>query len=149
MTFQAEILLYSASRAQLVGEVIGPALAQGRLVLCDRFYDSTLAYQGYGRGLDLDVLRAVTEFATGGLKPDLTFFLDLETEAGLARRHSDGAVNRMDMQARAFYERVRDGYRALVAAEPERWCVVNGNRPVPDVQSDLRRHLLARLEART
>lgn len=149
MTPEAEILLYSASRAQLVGEVIRPALAAGRLVLCDRFYDSTLAYQGYGRGLDLEQLHAITGFATGGLKPDLTFFLDLETEAGLARRHSDGTVNRMDLQERAFYERVRRGYQALVAREPDRWCVVDGNRPVPAIQSDLRRHLLERLRERT
>ena len=145
MTPEAEILLYSASRAQLVGEIIRPALAAGGSVLCDRFYDSTLAYQGYGRGLDLEWLRTITAFATGGLKPDLTIFLDLESRAGLARRRSGGEVNRMDLQAQAFYERVREGYLALIAAEPERWVVVDGNRPVDTIQAELRRLVLDRL----
>jgi len=132
MTPVAEILLYSAARAQLVGELIRPALARGDLVLCDRFYDSTFAYQGYGRGLDLELLRTVTRFATGGLTPDLTVLFDLDSERGLARRTQGGdEMNRMDRQTHDFYRRVRSGYHALAAREPARWAIVDADRP-PD-----------------
>jgi dTMP kinase len=136
----AEILLYSASRAQLVAEVIRPALDRGSVVLCDRFYDSTLAYQGYGRGLDLEALAYITRFATGGLRPDLTLLFDLEPRHGLHRRSSHGEeMNRMDLQAEAFYQRVREGYAALVAAEPQRWVVIPADRPAGAIQADVRR----------
>ncbi|MCB0017026.1 MAG: dTMP kinase [Anaerolineales bacterium] len=139
MTSEAEILLYSAARAQLVREVIRPALAAGKLVLSDRYYDSTYAYQGYGRGLDLTMLRHVTQLATGGLKPDLTIFFDLSVERGLARRVAGGdEMNRMDQQQMAFYERVYAGYQELVTAEPERWHVVDGDRPVGAIQAEVR-----------
>ena len=139
MTSEAEILLYSAARAQLVGQVIRPALAAGKLVLSDRYYDSTYAYQGYGRGLDLTMLRHVTQLATGGLKPDLTIFFDLSVERGLARRVAGGdEMNRMDKQQLAFYKRVYAGYQALIAAEPERWRVVDGDRPVAEIQAEVR-----------
>jgi dTMP kinase len=139
MTSEAEILLYSAARAQLVREVIRPALAAGKLVLSDRYYDSTYAYQGYGRGLDLTMLRHVTQLATGGLKPDLTIFFDLSVERGLARRVAGGdEMNRMDQQQMAFYERVYTGYQALIAAEPARWHVVDGDRPVGVIQAEVR-----------
>jgi dTMP kinase len=122
MAPRAEILLYSAARAQLVKQVIRPHLAAGGIVLCDRYADSTLAYQGYGHGLDLDTLRLITNFATEGLRPDLTLLLDLEAEAGLARRQQAGVEwNRLDNYALAFHQRVRAGYLALAAAEPERW----------------------------
>lgn len=138
MTAQAEILLYSASRAQLVQQVIRPALARGEIVLCDRFADSTIAYQGYGRGLDRDALAFITAFATGGLKPDLTVLLTLDVEHGLRRRETDGVeMNRMDLQAAAFYRRVQEGYASLAAAEPERWVVVDADRPAADVQQDV------------
>jgi dTMP kinase len=130
----AEILLYSASRAQLVAQVIRPALAEGRIVLCDRFADSTMAYQGYGRGLDLGMLRQITEFATGGLIPNLTLLLDVDVEAGLARRRRGGDEwNRMDQQAIEFYERTRQGYLALAAAEPHRYIYIDGGGPVEAV----------------
>jgi dTMP kinase len=126
----AEILLYSASRAQLVAQVIRPALATGRVVLCDRYADSTMAYQGYGRQLDLDVLRTITRFATGGLAPDLTLLLDLPVEAGLARRKTGGDEwNRMDQQTLEFHRRTRDGYLQLAAAEPERWVRIDADAP--------------------
>lgn len=139
LTSEAEILLYAADRAQHVGELIRPALAAGKIVLCDRYVDSTMAYQGYGRGLNLDDLGHITRFATGGLKPDLTFFLDIEVDAGLKRR-STGAVemNRMDLQQAAFYERVYAGYQKLIAAEPERWICIAADHPVDQVQSDIR-----------
>jgi dTMP kinase len=144
----AEILLYSASRAQLVGEVIRPALRDGQTVLCDRFADSTLAYQGYGRGLDLEDLAFITRFATGGLKPDLTLLFDLDVTCGLARRAGGGQeMNRMDLQAVAFHQRVRSGYHRLVAAEPERWLILDAERPLEDIQTEVRRLVTARLSA--
>jgi dTMP kinase len=140
MSPAAEILLYSASRAQLVAEVIRPALATGAIVLCDRYADSTLAYQGYGRGLDLDDLTFITRFATGGLRPDLTLLFDLDPERGLNRRTTFGEeMNRMDLQTAAFYQRVRDGYAALAAAEPERWVIISADRDVDAVQAEVRR----------
>jgi dTMP kinase len=146
MTPAAEILLYSASRAQLVGEVIRPALAAGQTVLCDRFADSTIAYQGYGRGLDLDHLAFITRFATGGLKPDLTLLFDLDVARGLARRAENGQeMNRMDLQTVAFHQRVRDGYHRLAAAEPERWLILDAERPLDEVQAEVRRLVTARL----
>lgn len=146
MTAAAEVLLYSASRSQLVAEVIQPALSQDKLVISDRYADSSLAYQGYGRKLDLAALRSITLLATGGLKPDLTLFLDVDVEAGLDRR-SNGAVemNRMDRQEVAFYRRVRQGYLALADQEPDRWIVIDANRPVDAVQEDIRAYVKKRL----
>lgn len=135
----AEILLYSASRAQLVAELIRPALALGQVVLCDRYADSTFAYQGYGRGLDLAALRVVTALATGGLRPDCTFLLDIAVERGLARRHHDEVeLNRMDLQALEFHQRVRAGYHELAAQEPARWRMIDADRPPAAIQNDLR-----------
>jgi dTMP kinase len=139
MSAEAEILLYSASRAQLVRQVIMPAIGAGQLVLCDRFYDSTLAYQGYGRGLDLGVLQQITRFATGGLRPDLTILLDLDVRAGLARRTKGGEeMNRLDQESLTFHQRVRRGYHRLVAQEPERWVVVDAAQPADAVRRALR-----------
>lgn len=149
MTAAAEVLLYSASRAQLVSEVIKPALATGRVVLSDRYADSTLAYQGYGRQLNLDTLRTITDFATGGLRPDLSIFLDVNVRAGLERRTVGGdELNRMDLQTLAFYERVRTGYLRMVAADPARWHVVDANRSVEAIQEDVRRAVESRLRTR-
>jgi dTMP kinase len=148
MSPRAEILLYSASRAQLVAEVIRPALAEGAIVLCDRFADSTLAYQGYGRGLDLDALAYITQFATGGLRPDLTLLFDLDPQRGLHRRSSHGEeMNRMDLQTDTFYRRVRDGYAALAAADPQRWVVIPADRLTDAIQADVRRIVSARAGA--
>ena len=146
MTPIAEMLLYSASRAQLVAELIRPSLGAGHIVLCDRFADSTIAYQGYGRGLDLAHLWQVTEIATGGLKPTLTFLLDVDVERGLARRTGGGLeMNRLDLETVQFHQRVRDGYHQLVKADPARWVVVNAERPLAAIQKDLQSALLARL----
>ncbi len=146
MTPVAEMLLYSASRAQHVGELIRPSLAAGHIVLCDRFADSTIAYQGYGRGLDLAQLHQVTTIATGGLQPDITFLLDVDVEQGLARRTGGGLeMNRLDLEAVQFHQRVRDGYHALAATDPARWIVVNAERPLPVIQQELRIKLLAQL----
>ncbi|MBX7252064.1 MAG: dTMP kinase [Candidatus Promineofilum sp.] len=147
MSPTAEVLLYAASRAQLVAEVIRPALAAGHVVLCDRYADSTMAYQGYGRGLDRGNLAALTAIATGGLRPDLTLLLDLDVERGLARRRDMGEeMNRLDLETVEFHRRVREGYLALAAAEPARWLRIDADRPGDEVQSDLRRAVLARLE---
>lgn len=147
MTAEAEVLLYSASRAQLVEEIIRPALAANRIVLSDRYYDSTLAYQGYGRQLDLQALLNITMFATGGLKPNLTVLLEVDITTGLSRREVGGVeMNRMDLQATEFYERVRKGYESLVASEPERWITIDANRPIATVQMDVRQRVVERLQ---
>jgi len=140
MTAATEVLLYSASRAQLVSEVIRPALASDKIVLSDRYADSTLAYQGYGRQLDLDTLRVVTDFATGGLRPDLSIFLDVNVTDGLGRRESGGAeMNRMDLQAVTFYDRVRKGYLTMAAEDPDRWKIVDANRSVEVIHADVKK----------
>ncbi len=145
---RAEILLYCASRAQLVGQVIRPHLDAGGLVLCDRYADSTLAYQGYGRGLDLQTLRLILDFATGGLKPDVTIYLDVNAEEGLRRRKCGGGEwNRMDEQALEFHHRVREGYQAMARAEPGRWRVVDGARSVEIVAGDIQDVVEKELEA--
>jgi dTMP kinase len=148
MSPTAELMLYSASRAQHVAEVIRPALAAGQVVLCDRFADSSMAYQGYGRGLDRAMLAALTAIATGGLTPDLTLFLDLDVERGLARRAERGEeMNRLDLEAVGFHQRVRAGYHALAAAEPARWVSLDADRPVAAVAADVWRVVAERLVA--
>ena len=133
-----ELLLYCASRAQLVSEVIRPHLERGGIVLSDRYADSSLAYQGYGRGIDRDTLRAILGFATDGLRPDLTCLLDLDVEEGLRRRRgSGGEWNRLDQETVAFHARVREGYLALARAEPKRWVVIDAARGVDEVQADI------------
>ncbi|MEP7356745.1 MAG: dTMP kinase [Anaerolineales bacterium] len=141
-----EILLYSAARAQLVAEVIRPALAQGAIVLCDRYSDSTMAYQGYGHGLDLDTLRRVTAFATGDLRPDLTLLFDLDPAEGLRRRQADGVEwNRLDDYDLAFHQRVRAGYHALAQAEPDRWVVLDATLDREHLQAEVKRVVGERL----
>lgn len=147
---QTEILLYSASRAQLVGQIIRPHLDRGEIVLCDRYADSTLAYQGYGHGLDLQVLQVITTFATGGLKPDLTIYLDIDVEEGLRRKlaaHQAGEAewNRMDQQKLAFHRRVRQGYLQMVAAEPERWAIIDATQRADVAQRAVRAEVEAKL----
>jgi dTMP kinase len=130
----SEALLFTAARAQLVDEVIRPRLQQGELVLCDRYSDSTLAYQGYGRGIDLETMRRLQAEATGGLTPDLTLLLDLPVEAGLARIPR-GAKDRLDRETIAFHQRVYAGYREMAAREPQRWRQVDALRDPDEVAS--------------
>lgn len=137
---EAEILLFSAARAQIVAQVIRPHLQGGGIVLCDRYADSTLAYQGYGRGLDLDTLRAITAFATGGLVPDLTIYLDIAIEKGL-RRKLPQEWNRLEAQAQAFHQRVREGYLEMAAGEPDRWLSVDAFQPIADIQAAIRKRI--------
>lgn len=157
MVPQAEALLFSASRAQLVRQVIRPALGRGAVVICDRFADSTLAYQGYGRGLDLALLESITRFAIGGMKPDLTVYLDVDVEVGLQRKqaHEEQAEgvepeewNRLDRETIDYHRRVREGYLELARREPDRWLVVDAGRPPDTIQRDIRHRLLRLLENR-
>jgi len=144
MVPEAEILLFSAARAQIVHEVIRPHLQQGWIVICDRFYDSTLAYQGYGLGMPLEALQQITAFATGGLQPDLTLYLDIEAEAGLRRKaQTPEEWNRMEAKELAFHRRVRDGYLALAQAEPERWVIIAADQPEAIIQSQIQECLSA------
>jgi len=128
---RAELLLYEASRAQLVAEVIEPALEAGEVVLCDRFYDSTTAYQGYARGLPLDEVARLNAAATGGLAPDLTIVIDVDPQDALERAcDASGAPDRLESEDAAFHERVREGFLAVARAEPERVVVVSGEGSV-------------------
>lgn len=137
---ETEALLFSAARAQIVAELIRPALAANKIVVCDRYADSTLAYQGYGLGLDLDALRAITRFATGGLTPDLTFYVDVPAEIGLARRQR-GVTNRLDQKAVEYHARVCAGYLEMAKQEPARWVVIDGTRALEAVQAEIRQHI--------
>jgi dTMP kinase len=144
---RTEILLFQASRAQLVEQVIRPHLVKGGVVLCDRYADSTLAYQGYGYETDLELLRAIVNFATGNLIPDLTLLLDLRVEIGLQRRAGGGSWNRLDALELAFYERVRLGYHKLAQIDPNRWVIINAEQPPEQVQMDIREVVSRRLAA--
>jgi len=122
-----ELLMFNASRAQLIDKVIRPNLVKGKTVICDRYADSTTAYQGYGRGLDLEMVAAINNAATQGLKPDLTVLLDIPAEAGLARKRSRQR-DRFEQEETAFHQRVREGYLDLEANDPERWLVVDASQ---------------------
>jgi len=144
---RTEILLFQASRAQLVEQVIRPHLEAGGIVLSDRFADSTLAYQGFGYQLDLEMLKTIIAFATGGLKPDLTLLLDLDVEEGLRRRARGGEWNRLDAYDIAFYQRVRQGYHTLAHLEPERWAIVDAALPPETLQAAIRKVIGEKLSA--
>jgi dTMP kinase len=141
----ADALLFSAARRQLVGEVIGPALEAGTTVICTRFADSTLAYQGYGAGVPLDRLRALERIATGGLRPDLTILLDLPAEVGLGRKAPDDQTRFELAFDLPFHLRVRDGFLALAAAEPDRFAIVDAELPEADVWEGVRLAVKRRL----
>ncbi len=127
----AELLLFEADRVQHVSEVIRPALTAGRLVVCDRFTDSSLAYQGYGRGLDLELIRRLNDEATGGLSPDLTLLLDIPPKVGLSREGDQNDVT--GRESVEFHERVRDGFLELARAEPERFVEIDGTLGMEEV----------------
>jgi len=146
---RTETLLYQAARAQIVEQVIKPRLAAGEIVISDRYYDSTIAYQGYGHQQNLDQVRALVKYATGGLTPDLTILLDLDVEVGLRRKKQNQSEwNRMDDQTIQFYERVRAGYLEMVKAEPRRWVVVNSEQKWDEVQADLKKVIANRLQVK-
>jgi dTMP kinase len=142
-----ETLLYQAARAQIVEQVLRPKLAEGWIVLCDRYADSTLAYQGYGHQQSLDEVRVLVRYATGGLLPDLTLLLDVDAETGLRRRQNGGGEwNRLDAYDLEFHRRVREGYLELVQQDPGRWVVVDATLPWEQVQQALRQVILKRIQ---
>jgi len=144
---RTEILLFLAARAQLVEEVIRPRLAAGDSILSDRYADSTLAYQGYGHGVDCDLLRQLLDFATGNLWPDLTILLDVDVEIGLRRRQTSGNEwNRLDAYKLAFHQRVRQGYLELAQRDPARWVIIDASQPADQVQAELRAVILEKLK---
>src|SRR5271157_215953 len=144
---RTETLLYQAARAQIVEQVIRPKLAEGTIVISDRYYDSTIAYQGYGHQQNLDQVRALVKYATGGLTPDLTILLDVDVEVGLKRKKQNNVEwNRMDAYEVEFYRRVHAGYLEMVKAEPKRWTVVDASRTWETVQEDLRKVIGAKVK---
>ncbi|MDZ7370151.1 MAG: dTMP kinase [candidate division KSB1 bacterium] len=134
---QTELLLYEAARAQLVQELIRPALEQGRVVLCDRFYDSTTAYQGYGRGIDPEIVAAANRLGSCGLKPHLTLLIDIQPEAAAERRLKERPDDRMEAEGLEFQRRVRSGFLEIHAAEPDRVRLIDGNRSIQDIQAEI------------
>ena len=138
LTDVAELLLFSASRAQLVAEVIRPALTRGEAIVCDRFVDSTTAYQGYGRGIPADVVRAINAAATGGTMPGLTVFIDIPVdEIGRRKMRAGQVFDRMESSGAAFYERVRTGFHEIAAAEPGRFLTIDGLKTVEEIESSI------------
>ena len=142
---RSETLLFLAARAQLVEQVIKPHLAEGYIVLCDRYADSTMAYQGYGHQNDLNQISSLINFATGGLKPDLTLLLDVGAEAGLKRKAQGDEWNRLDAYSLEFHQRVRQGYAVLAESEPARWVVIDADLPSEKVQETIRQVVQDRL----
>jgi len=144
---EAQVLLYSTARAQNVREVIEPALDAGKIVIADRFFDSTMAYQGYGHGVSLDNIRAVTALACGDVIPDRTFLLDIPVDIGLGRSgwRAQSKWDRFEVLDTAFHTRVREGYLRLAAAEPKRWAVINADRDESSIAQDVRREVDALL----
>ena len=143
---RTETLLYQAARAQIVEQVIKPRLKAGEIVISDRYYDLTIAYQGYGHQQDLEQVRTLVKYATGGLVPDLTVLLDVDVEVGLGRKKKNGVEwNRMDAHEIEFYQRVRAGYLEMVKQEPGRWVIVDAGRQWESVQEELRKVIEERL----
>jgi dTMP kinase len=146
---RTETLLYQAARAQIVEQVIKPRLADKEIVISDRYYDSTIAYQGYGHQQDIEHVRALVKYATGGLDPDLTVLLDVDVEVGLKRKKDNGLEwNRMDAHEVQFYERVRNGYLEMVKAEPKRWIILDAGKSWDEVQAELREKIIAALSVK-
>jgi dTMP kinase len=135
----AELLLFNVSRAQLVSEVIKPAVESGKIVICDRYADSTTAYQGYGRGIDLATVEAVNRVGMSGVYPDITFLLDISLERGLARKTKN--TDRFETEPVDFHQRVREGYLKLAASEPQRWCVIDAMQTKEEIAGIIRERL--------
>ncbi len=142
-----ETLLFQAARAQIINEVIRPNLEQGVVIICDRFADCTLAYQGYGHGQDLDIIKSLVNYATSGLTPDLTIFMDVDIKTGLERKLKGKNLEwtRLDASEIGFFERIVHGYRELAKQEPERWITIDANESIEKVQLELRTKITERL----
>lgn len=139
MCAQSETLLYMAARAQLVNEVIEPALKKGKIILCDRFLDSTTVYQGFGHGIDIKFIKQVGRFATRGILPDLTFILDIEAKKGLARIHR--AKDRIEQKDLSYHNKVRNGYLTLARQEPKRVKLISGAKSREEIQLFVQKHI--------
>lgn len=133
----AMALLLSASRAQLLSDIILPALGRGEVVVCDRYADSTMAYQSYGLGLDSEVVQNLTVIATDGVQPDVSVYVDVPVEVGLQRVAARGELNRLDAETLQFHEKVRAGYYRIIDREPERWLVVDGSLPIETIHQQI------------
>ena len=138
MSYTAEALLYAAARAQLVAEVIKPALASGKAVLCDRFVDSSAVYQGMARGLGVEEIYTLNEFALDGIRPELTVHLDLSAEEGIKRKTKQAELDRMESEPDSFHKLVAEGYRELAKLEPERIKTIDASLPVEEIQEKIR-----------
>ena len=144
-----ETFLFVAARAELVERVIAPAFARGDVVVCDRFADSTVAYQGFGRGVEAEAIERLNDIATVGLRPDLIVLLDLPVEEGLARTRAAGTADRFEREEVAFHERVRAGYQTLAEREPDRWLVVDASQPPDAVTESIWQRVAPLLERRS
>lgn len=147
MDARTEALLYAASRSQHMSERVEPALKEGLIVLCDRFVDSSLVYQGYARGLGIEEVWNINRFAIGSRMPNITFYLDIEPEIGLSRiaANREREVNRLDMESVAFHQKVREGYQLVAATYPERIVILDANRPLHSIEQDIVRTLEKRI----
>lgn len=146
MTAECEAMLYAAARAQHVSEVIKPAVKRGAIVLCDRFLDSSLVYQGVGRGLGMGAVRALNRLGVDGCEPDLTLFYDISPERAMQRRRAASAPDRLELEKKEFFEAVYGAYKALAAEDPERIAVIDADRPIDAVETDTRRCLAETLD---
>lgn len=135
MSHMTELLLYASARAQLVNQVIKPALEQGKAVICDRFVESSAVYQGIGRGLGVETVYEVNSYALGNVKPELTIFMDLEAEEGIKRKKNQAELDRMEMEDLSFHKRVVEGYRQLASLYPERIVSINATLPIDEIHS--------------
>ena len=144
LTSSSECLLFAAARAQLTKEQIRPAINRGEFVICDRFVDSTIAYQGYGRGLDLKYLYQINSFATDGLNPDITFILDLDSKDAKARL-GENVLDRMEVSGMDFFDRIRVGYKKIMKKYPERCIEINANRTKEDIFNDIKKNINEKL----
>lgn len=142
---RTETLLYQAARSQIVEQVIIPRLRDGEVVISDRYYDPTIAYQGYGHQQNMDQIRSLVRYATGGLTPDFTVLLNVDVETGLSRKNRQKEVNRMDLLTKEFHERVHDAYLRMVSEEPRRWTIIDANQPIEVVYNELRNKVENRL----
>lgn len=141
MKASTELLLYTAARAQLVSEVIKPAVGRGEIVICDRFIDSTYVYQGFGRGIDIEVINDVNRAALGGIMPDITFFFDISPEIALQRRVNTSGADRIEKEKMDFHRRVYSGYKKLASMYPDRIKSINSNRSIEEIAEDVRKCL--------
>jgi len=133
MSYMTELLLYASARAQLVNQVIAPALLEGKAVICDRFVESSAVYQGIGRGLGVDTVYEVNNYALGNVKPMLTIFMDLDAEQGIKRKKNQAELDRMEQEDMSFHERVVEGYRQLATLYPERIVTIDAMLPIEDI----------------